>query len=483
VAAEPGKADEIAAVIRDIQERVRSRYPQGADDPPIAFPNLLPLVHARDAAEGKVAAIGRVNPRPGGLANNAIQFVKRAIARALDWHVRDQIDFNRAAVQCIQATLEALNENNRALSSTLGWVKEQRQIMTGQVETTQQIMEGKAEQLEGEVRELRDIRQHWYTWREALEERTNRSEIYMLRTISELQHSFQHRLTQTVEVIDDKVKKQHADYLEALDRATLDIQQRLWKDLDYIRVEYEKLIYNELRTVRQRMMVASSGTPQELDTRHSPLATSIDWLRFAERFRGAEERVRAMQAMYVEKFARARNVLDIGCGRGEFLQVAREAGIGARGIDLNEESVALCRSKGLDGEVADLFAYLPALADSSLGGVYCAQVIEHIAPERLPEMIRVLSAKMATGALAAFETPNPECLAIFASHFYIDPTHTRPVPSSLLAFYLEEAGFGHIEVRQLEPAVESWPELNELPQVVRERFFGGLDYALFARKL
>jgi O-antigen chain-terminating methyltransferase len=490
VAAESGKAEEIAAVIREIQDRVRSRYPQGADDPPIAFADLLPVVHARDAAEGKVAAIGRVNPRPGGLANNAIQRVKRLIARALDWHVRDQIDFNRAVVQCVQATLDALNENNRALASTLSWVKEQRQIMTGQVETAQQVMqsrslqlESRAGELEAETRELRDIRQHWYTWREALEERTNRSEIYMLRTISELQASFQHRLTQTVELMDDKVKTQHADYLGALDRSTLDIQERLWRDLDFIRVEYEKLIYNELKTVRQRLMAVGSSTTDGLATQHSPLATSIDWLRFAERFRGAEERVRAMQSLYTEKFAGARNVLDIGCGRGEFLEAAREAGIGARGIDLNDESVALCRSKGLDAEVADLFAYLPALADSSLGGVYCAQVIEHIAPERLPDMIRLLSAKVAAGGLVAFETPNPECLAIFASHFYIDPTHTRPVPSSLLAFYLEEAGFGHIEVRQLEPAVESWPELSELPQAVRERFFGGLDYALFARKL
>jgi len=98
-------------------------------------------------------------------------------------------------------------------------------------------------------------------------------------------------------------------------------------------------------------------------------------------------------------------------------------------------------------------------------------------------MIRLIGAKLRAGGLAAFETPNPECLAIFASHFYIDPTHTRPVPSSLLAFYLEEAGFGQIEVRQLAPAVESWPELAELPAGVRERFFGGLDYALFARRL
>jgi 2-polyprenyl-3-methyl-5-hydroxy-6-metoxy-1,4-benzoquinol methylase len=453
---EPSRTEELAAVIREIQHRVRTRYPQGSSDSPIPFVDLLPLLHARDAAEGKVAAIGRVNPRPGGLVNGVVQFVKKTIARALDWHVRDQIEFNRGVMRCIQATLDALSENNRAMS--------------GLVE---------------EARELRDIRKHWYTWRDALEERTNRSEIHMLRTISELQQSFQHRLTQNTGLMEQAAKQQHQDYLGALDRATLDIQQRLWKDLDYIRVEYERLIYNELKTVRQRLMAASGAAvgPEAVAAHHSPLATSIDWLRFAERFRGSEDRVRGMQSMYVEKFTGARDVLDIGCGRGEFLEAVRDAGIRARGIDLNEESVALCKSKGLDAEVADLFAYLPALAGQSLGGIYCAQVIEHISPERLPEMIRLLSSTMAPGSIAAFETPNPECLAIFASHFYIDPTHTRPVPSGLLAFYLEEAGFGHIEVRQLEPAVESWPELSELPQGVRDRFFGGLDYVLFARKL
>jgi 2-polyprenyl-3-methyl-5-hydroxy-6-metoxy-1,4-benzoquinol methylase len=450
---EPSKTEELAAVIREIQHRVRARYPEGSDNSTIPLVDLLPLLHARDAAEGKVAAIGRVNPRAGGLVNGLVQFVKKTVARALDWHVRDQIEFNRGVMRCIQATLDALSENNRAVSV-----------------------------LAEEASQLRDIRKHWHVWRDALEERTNRTEIHMLRTISELQQSFQHRLTQNTGLLDQAFKQQHQDYLGALDRATLDIQQRLWKDLDYIRVEYERLIYNELKTVRQRLMaVSGAAEATQAASTHTPIA--IDWLRFAERFRGSEERVRAMQSMYVEKFAGARDVLDIGCGRGEFLEAARAAGIGARGIDLNEESVALCKSKGLEAEIADLFAYLGALAGQSLGGVYCAQVIEHISPERLSEMIGLISSKMATDAVAAFETPNPECLAIFASHFYIDPTHTRPVPSSLLAFYLEEAGFGHIEVRQLEPAIESWPELGELPQGVRERFFGGLDYVLFARKL
>ena len=85
--------------------------------------------------------------------------------------------------------------------------------------------------------------------------------------------------------------------------------------------------------------------------------------------------------------------------------------------------------------------------------------------------------------MIAIETPNPECLAIFATHFYLDPTHTRPVPHPLLAFYMEEHGLGGIELHRRSPAVDSIPELAEVPQGVRDALFGGLDYAIIGRKL
>ena len=129
-------------------------------------------------------------------------------------------------------------------------------------------------------------------------------------------------------------------------------------------------------------------------------------------------------------------------------------------------------SQGLDAEKADLFAYLSALPDASLGGVVCCQVVEHLPPARLPEMIRLVHAKLRAGGLLAIETPNPECLAIFATHFYIDPTHRHPIPPALASFYLEEAGFGRIEIERLSPAIESMPSLAELPEAFRKEFFG-----------
>ncbi len=240
-----------------------------------------------------------------------------------------------------------------------------------------------------------------------------------------------------------------------------------------------------MRTLRQKQPEALRSEAAIVPPTPAPAREiPIDWMRFADTFRGSEERIREQQKRYAARFAGASaEILDIGCGRGEFLEVAREAGLAARGIDLSQECIALCRSKGLAAEQTDMFAYLDSLPDRSLGGAFCSQVVEHLLPERVPALVRLLGAKLHPGALVAIETPNPECLAIFATHFYIDPTHTRPVPAVLLRFYLEEAGFGNIEVERLAPAVESMPALAELPAGVRDTFFGGLDYAIFARRL
>src|SRR5262249_33939234 len=109
---------ELEAVIREIQERVRARYPVNTAGPAnVPLADLLPLMHARDRAESKVAAICTGNPPPAGFGNSLIQSFKRGVARGLNWFIRDQIEFNRAAMDCVHVMLEAMNENNRAISS------------------------------------------------------------------------------------------------------------------------------------------------------------------------------------------------------------------------------------------------------------------------------------------------------------------------------------------------------------------------------
>jgi len=438
--------EELTAAIREVQERVRSRVPQGSSGiEGVSAADLMPLIHARDAAEAKVAAIGTVNPRAPGFASSIIQSVQRLVARALDWHVREQVEFNRATMACVQATLEVLTEQNRSMSALI------------------------------------DLRRHTEQWRADFEERRSATEIHLLRTICELQSAFHLRASLIEQNFRDSVRQQHDDFTVEMDRRTLDIQTRLWDDVQKVRAEYDRLIHTELRLLRQKQASSAPASPAP-QVQNDPL--EIDWARFAEQFRGSEEKIREQQKRYVARFAGASGViLDIGCGRGEFLDAAKTAGLPARGVDQNPESIALCRSKGLEVEQADLFEYIGSLADGSLGGAYCAQVVEHLPPSGVLRLVKLLGQKLRLGALVAIETPNPECLAIFATHFYLDPTHTRPIPAPLLRFYLEEAGFGSVQVERLAPAVESMPALAELPPAFRDAFFGGLDYAIFSTKL
>ena len=490
-----GRADELLEAIREIQERTRARHPQSpAAQGAIPLPDLMPVVHARDAAEAKVAAIGTVNPRPPGFISDIAQFIKRMVARALDWHVREQVEFNRAAVDSIQAILEALSESRRSLSLLSGQSDDRRnetrilledhanatRIQLDQFSNRLDRAIAQTTALQEEARELKDIRAHWYAWRQDWEKKLALNEIQFLRSVADLQGAFTHRTTVMEGNFRDALKTQHAAFEGSMEKSNQDIHRRFWQDIEDVRTEYERLIHSELRLVRQRAAVArpalAAVTPQ-------PAPENYDALKFAEKFRGSEEYVKRNLEFYRRFFTDKVEVLDIGCGRGEFLAFAREFGATARGIDLSEECAALCRQKGFAAEAADLFVYLTDLADASLDGIFCSQVIEHLPVERLPEMIRLCTAKLTRNGVLAIETPNPECLAIFATHFYLDPTHTRPVPPLLTAFYMEEAGLGRIELHRLSPAIESIPELEGLPEDFREKFFGGMDYAAVGWRL
>lgn len=524
------KLAELSAIVNAVRDRVRSRHPQPVvgDDTPriqIAMADLMPVAHARDAAQARVASIGSVNPRSGGLANTVIQTVKKTIARAFQWFVRGQIAYNRESLAATEAILEALNEHNRTLVSLAGQTNEQlvalRSELAARVEELSRQIDVRAteltnhmdlrtaewhqraerrsdelkaavlpvveqvEFLKAEASELKDVRTHWIDWRRGWEEKLSANEIQFLRAAADLQGAFQHRVTQVEANFRDIVKGQHTDYLGALDRSTLNIQKQLYDDLAKIRADYDRMIHTELRLIRQRAVSAAPVVQTVVQAVAAAPAgiPQLDYSRFAERFRGSEEYVRGNQEIYRQYFEGRTNVLDIGCGRGEFLGMMAELKVPALGIDLGEDSVNQCRAKGLTAEVADLFDFLPAQPEEEFDGIFCSQVVEHMQPAVLPDLIRLCASRLQKGGVLAIETPNPECLAIFATHFYLDPTHTRPVPHELLAFYMEEAGLSVVRLHRLSPPEETIPELAELPENFKKRFFGSLDFAIVARRL
>jgi 2-polyprenyl-3-methyl-5-hydroxy-6-metoxy-1,4-benzoquinol methylase len=188
---------------------------------------------------------------------------------------------------------------------------------------------------------------------------------------------------------------------------------------------------------------------------------SHKYVGFEDEFRGSADAIRAGLARYVPIFVGASNVLDVGCGRGEFLSLLRDSGISARGIDVNEAMVEVCRERGFDADLADALEYLRAQPDASLGGLFAAQVVEHLRPGYLTQLLEAAFDKLRPGAAIVLETINPACWFAFFSSYIRDITHERPLHPETLKYLLVATGFEQVEIRYSAP----YPEHEKLQAV------------------
>lgn len=157
-------------------------------------------------------------------------------------------------------------------------------------------------------------------------------------------------------------------------------------------------------------------------------------------FGGSEKVVRHIQRPFVKFFQNASPVLDIGCGRGIFLELLTSAGVDAVGLDHSDEALAFCRRKGFEVYQADARSYL-AQNEHQFGGIFCSHVIEHFAYEDALELIQLCHAALRPGGVLLLVTPNPLDLAVITEIFWLDPTHVRPYPTQLLKSMLASSGF------------------------------------------
>lgn len=186
----------------------------------------------------------------------------------------------------------------------------------------------------------------------------------------------------------------------------------------------------------------------------SGAAHAYKYVGFEDRFRGSEQEIRKRLTDYVPYFAGASDVIDVGCGRGEFLDLLREAGVGARGLDLNSEMVEACRARGLDATASDALVYLTGLADESLGGLLAVQVIEHLEPDYLTRLLQTAFYKLRPGAHLVLETINPACWVAFFESYLRDLTHVRPIHPETLQYLLHASGFSSAEIVYRSPIAE-----------------------------
>ena len=242
----------------------------------------------------------------------------------------------------------------------------------------------------------------------------------------------------------------------AIERSVASIDERLLRldELD------ERLLRVERRT--RRPPAAAAAQRGEAQVPPADLG-EVDYFAFESRMRGSTDLIRERQSVYLDDFRAAAPVLDIGCGRGEFLSLLREAGVEARGIDVDAEMVTHRREEGLEVEQADALSHLASLEDDSLGGIFCAHVLEHLSPPALFRLLELAVAKLRSGGVFAAETPNPLSLVALAN-FTADLSHDRPLHPATLSFLARQAGFRNVELRFLsEPSEAERLKLVPLP--------------------
>jgi SAM-dependent methyltransferase len=253
-----------------------------------------------------------------------------------------------------------------------------------------------------------------------------------------------------------------------------------------------------VRVERRPAAPARSQATQPPTAVPTPTAPPFDYFAFETRMRGPRELIRARQREYVDDFRDATPVLDVGCGRGEFLSLLAEAGIEAKGVDIDPDMVAFCRGQGLDVEEGDALAHLEGLGEGSLGGIFAAQFVEHLEPGPLTTFIGLAASRLRPGGVMVLETINP--LSLFAlRNYFADLTHAQPLIPDTLSLLVKEAGFERAEVRFLnEPDEAQILESVDLPSGsefdparralesnrarLNEVVFGPQDYALVAHR-
>jgi O-antigen chain-terminating methyltransferase len=316
------------------------------------------------------------------------------------------------------------------------------------------------------------------------------------------QREFNAAMLRTIDQLRDSTVTEFAD-LSGLVREASDLAADVKESGERVKATAEQLVTEleeRLTRVERKTRAPAAPAPAAAAPAPTPPAPVAvpDYFAFESRMRGSTELVRERQREYVDSFRNAAPVLDIGCGRGEFLGLLAEAGIEARGIDLDEDMVAYTRGAGHDVEQADAIMYLEGLPAQSLGGVFCSHVVEHLQPPAIVRLLELAADRIRPGGTLVAETPNPRTLGILPG-FFADLTHAQPLHPETLALLARQCGFAAVELRFFrefppeerlrEVALPDEAEFDEAQTALRsnvdrlnETLFGPRDYAIVARR-
>jgi 2-polyprenyl-3-methyl-5-hydroxy-6-metoxy-1,4-benzoquinol methylase len=402
----------------------------------------------------------------------------RVILRAAQLVTRDQSAFNKLILELVRLLSNSIHDRLSSVDRKVSALTDALTQASSQTRLVSDLVDARARTaLEMEAIHGRVI---------ALEENIAGLDHLAARLDEAISESMQ-RVNDTHEAI-ASARVDAATRISDLARA-LDTDQQRTQHLRTQALLQERRISMLLEEMRHRpseAVPAPANLVAAVDDTLQHLSDTF-YVSFEDQFRGTREDIKQRTRVYLEVISdaragtQARPVLDIGCGRGEWLEVLKENRLVGRGIDLNDAIVAESRDRGLEVTKGSALEHLQALSEASLGAITGLHVLEHLDFPTIVKIFDECSRVLQPGGVAIFETPNPKNLVVGACQFYVDPTHRRPLHPDTMAFIAEARGLNRVQILPLHP-VDDGRRLAEaaspVAKVLNEYLFGPQDFAV-----
>lgn len=405
--------------------------------------------------------------------------------------IRDQREFGSYVLSQQEQIAEFINETSARVSECRHEVSrleetlsQQLAALTQQIETQGTTLTERQHALEQQHAEFARVASAQFS---EIDRRYDTLEAYTKQQLRELLAQL---ATDRQEVL-AQLDKASTEHQSALNQSISEQRDAIAKAETDLRAEIARLTI-QLQHARSELSIqansinALSQVPLEIPHDLSGDVHQLDALYAAleDRFRGDRDDIKERFKVYLPYIKDRAPVVDLGCGRGEWLEILGEAGIEAHGVDTNLIQLEQCRARGLKVSEEDFLTHLQRLDDASVGAVTGFHIVEHVSLKTLIALLNETMRVLRPNGVAIFETPNPENVLVGSNYFYMDPTHRHPVPSELLEFLLDSRGFEAIEILNLHP----WESArvagkSEVTERFNTYFYGPMDYAIVGRKV
>jgi 2-polyprenyl-3-methyl-5-hydroxy-6-metoxy-1,4-benzoquinol methylase len=433
-----GAQREVLETIRRHVGRGTSQVERSSEDATLDLSRLHESAHQLSLTH---ALVGRMPPEAPTFRGRVGAWIIRKIQRALFWYTPQILEFHRSVDHVVEQLVQAVEELLRAQVQTRALVTEMaRREETARLE---------ARRVEHDMRRL--LEQEAVAREAASANSSERG---------------------------DKVEGRLGD----TERRILSIRRGLVSQEMRLSVLFEQARTRVDQMGAGQLAATAPEDSHKMDSTH---------LAFQDQFRSTREDIKERLRIYLPILkshgigAPEMPLLDVGCGRGDWLEILRQEGVCARGVDANPAMIEECRTRKLQAVEGDAIAYLRSLDAQSLGSVTGFYIIEHLPFPALMDLLDETVRVLRPGGVAVFETPNPGNVLVSIQKFHFEETPRQPLPSPLIRFLAEERGLSRVEILALRP----WPDAVRVPEhdgAVAERFdqlfYGPQDYAIIGWK-